>query len=178
MIGFLRFVGILNAAAWFGAAVFFTFAASRAISSEEMKTLLTAKHYPYFSVAIAQILAARYFQTQIVCGMIALSHMLAEWLYSGKVPRKFWRGLLLGLVAANLLSGLCIEPMLKKWHQAAYTLNTGLETQKSALRSFRTWQSASEVVNLLVVGSLAVYLWRVVNPPDTTRFVSTTKFRS
>jgi len=56
VIGFLRIVGILNAAVWFGAAVFFTFGAGFAPFSAEMKRLLGSNNYPYFSGAIAQIL--------------------------------------------------------------------------------------------------------------------------
>jgi hypothetical protein len=47
-----------------------------------------------------------------------------------------------------------------------------------AVRKFRTWQNASKMVNLCMVGGVAVYLLRVANPADPTRFVSTTKFRS
>jgi hypothetical protein len=34
----------------------------------------------------------------------------------------------------------------------------------------------SQVVNLLLVGGLAAYLWRAGNPSDPTRFVSALKF--
>ena len=40
MIGLLRFVGILNAAVWFGTAIFFSFGAGLVPFSPEMKTLL------------------------------------------------------------------------------------------------------------------------------------------
>ena len=36
----LRFIGVMNAALWFGAALFFTFAIAPAFSSPEMKRLL------------------------------------------------------------------------------------------------------------------------------------------
>src|ERR1039457_449261 len=72
VIGFLRFVGILNAAVWFGGAVFFTFWSGRAPFSPEMKALLGPQNYPYFSGAIAQILIARYFNLQFTCSIIAV----------------------------------------------------------------------------------------------------------
>ena len=124
MIGFLRFVGILNAAVWFGAAIFFTFSAGLVPFSQEMKNLLGANNYPYFSGAIAQIFIARYFYFQIGCAMIAVVHLLAEWLYLGKHPQKLQVGLLVGLASAVLLGGYWLQPKLKALHATKYGLNT------------------------------------------------------
>ena len=177
MIGFLRFLGILNAAVWFGAAVFYTFGAIPALTSNEMQSLLSARHFPYFSVAISQIVETRFSHLQMVCGAVALCLAAMEWLYSGKVPEKFWRGLLAGLIAANLLGGWFLDPALKHWHREAYDLNIRPEQRKIAFKSFRAWQSVSDMVNFLMVGGLGVYVWRMANPPESTRFTSTTKFR-
>jgi hypothetical protein len=176
VIGFLRFVGILNAAVWFGAAVFFTFGTGLAPFSQEMKTLLGPNNYPYFSGAIAQILIARYFHFQLVCGVIAVLHLLAEWLYLGKFPRKLQAGLLIGLCVATLFGGYTLQPRLKALHTTKYGVNTRPEIREAANRSFRAWHGVSQVVNLLVVTGLAVYLWRAANPSDPTRFVSAFKF--
>jgi hypothetical protein len=176
VIGFLRFVGILNAAVWFGAAVFFTFGAGFAPFSAEMKSLLGPNNYPYFSGAIAEILIARYFHFQVVCGVVAVLHLLAEWLYLGKVVQKLQVGLLVGLCSAALLGGYWLQPRLKSLHAIKYGVNTRPETRQAADRSFKAWHGVSQVVNLLVVGGLALYLWRAANPPDPTRFVSASKF--
>ena len=177
VIGFLRFVGILNAAVWFGAAIFFTFGAGLAPFSQEMKTLLGPNNYPYFSGAIAQILIARYFHFQLVCGVVAVLHLLAEWLYLGKLPRKLQVGVLIGLCAAALLGGgYWLQPKLKALHAIKYGVNTRPEIREAADRSFRAWHGVSQVVNLLLVGGLAAYLWRAANPSDPTRFVSAVKF--
>jgi hypothetical protein len=177
VIGFLKLIGVLNAAVWFGAAVFFVFGASPAVSSSEMRVLLGAKSYPYFSGAISQVIVVRYFQLQFVCGSIALLHLVVEWLYLGRIPHKFWRGLLLGLVAANLLSGLWLQPRLRTLHRDHYAANLPLVRRAQAARAFNNWQSVGDMINFLTVGGLAFYLWRVANPPDPTRFVSATKFR-
>jgi len=175
---FLRSVGLLNTGVWLGAAVFYTFAAGPAMASREMEDLLSARNYPYFAVAIAQILGWRYFHLQLVCSVVAVLHVLAEWLYLGKVPGRLWRGLLVALLAVNLAGGFWLQPRLKSWHHLTYALNTPGETRKSAARAFRAWQGVAEMVNFLMVGGLGVYLWRLANPPDPTRYVSTTKFRS
>ena len=169
-------MGILNAAVWFGAAIFFTFGAGLAPFSQEMKTLLGPNNYPYFSGAIAQILIARYFHLQLACSIVAVLHLMAEWLYLGKFPPKVQLGLLVGLCSAALLGGYGLQPRLHALHATKYGVNTRPEIREAATRSFRAWHGMSQVVNFLAVGGLAVYLWRAANPSDSTRFVSAVKF--
>lgn len=168
----------MNAAVWFGAAVFFTFWSGSAPFSADMKTLLGARNYPYFSGAIAQILITRYFSLQIVCSVIAIVHLLAEWLYLGRFPQNSRLALLLGLCLAVMAGGFWLQPRMKALHATKYALNQPAQARESAARSFRAWHGVSMGVNLLVVAGLAVYLWRVANPSDETRFVSAVKFRS
>jgi hypothetical protein len=176
VIGFLRFVGILNAAVWFGTAIFFTFGTGLVPFSQEMRNLLGPSNFPFFSGAIAQILIARYFHFQVGCAMIAALHLLAEWLYLGKYPQKLQAGLLIGLASAALIGGYWLQPRLKALHATKYSVNTRPEIREAAARSFKAWHGVSQVVNLLMVGGLAVYLWRAANPSDQTRFVSAVKF--
>jgi hypothetical protein len=178
VIGFLRFVGILNAAVWFGAAIFFTFWSGSAPFSSEMKALLGPQNYPYFSGAIAQILIARYFNLQFTCSIVAILHLLAEWLYLGRFPRNSRLILLLGLCLVVALGGYWLQPRMKALYAVKYAQNQPLPVRESAGRSFRTWHAFSMGVNFLVVAGLAVYLWRVANPSDEMRFVSAAKFRS
>jgi hypothetical protein len=178
VIGFVRLVGLLNAAVWFGAAVFFTFSSGRAPFSREMELLLGPQNYPYFSGAIAQIFVARYFQLQFLCSIIAVVHLLAEWLYLGRFPQNFRLGLLLGLCVAVVAGGYWIQPKLKRLHATKYAAHQPPEIQQAAARSFRAWHGVSMSVNLLVVAGLAIYLWRVANPVEEARFVSAVRFRS
>ncbi len=178
MIAFLRFLGILNAAVWLGGTVFFTFGAGPAAFSQEMKVLLGIKNYPYFSGAIAQMLMARYYDFQLVCAAVALLHVMAEWLYLGKILRRSWRALLAVLVALALLGGFWLQPKLREWHLVSHAVNVGPERREAEGRLFNAWQKAFQVVNLLTVAGLALYVWRVANPPDPARFVSAVKFRS
>jgi hypothetical protein len=175
--GFLRFVGVLNIAVWLGAAIFFTFFAGPAIFSNEMKDILGAKNFPYFSGAVAQLLVGRYFDLQLVCGALSLLHLLAEWLYLGKITPKRWLGLLAGLILVGLFGGFLLQPRLKQWHAIRYSSTATVEQREAAGRSFKTWHAGSQIANLLMLTGLAGYLWRVANPEDQPRFVSTTKFR-
>jgi hypothetical protein len=176
VIGFLRFVGILNGAVWFGAAIFFTFGVGLAPFSPEMKSLLGPTNAPYFSGAIAQILIARYFYCQMACAVVAVLHLLAEWLYFGKAPQKLQSGLLIVLASAAFAGGFWLLPKMKTLHATKYGLNTRPEIREAADRTFRTWHGVSQVVNLLMVGGLAAYLWRATNSSDPTRFVSAVRF--
>ena len=101
MIGFLRFVGVANAAMWFGASIFFTFSVGPAFFSDKMIGLLTR---PYAGAA-AQIVIERYFLFHELCGAVALVHLVAEWLYMGKPLQRLTLWLLLGILALGLVGG-------------------------------------------------------------------------
>lgn len=178
MIGFLRFAGILNAAVWVGAAIFFMISARPAASSAEMMGLLNSRNFPYYSGEIARILAERLFHLELTCSILAGLHLLAEWLYLGKTVEKAWRGLVLASVALVCVWGWGVEPKMKRLRLLEYGVNTRPEERAEAARAFSAWQQASELANLLVVAGVAGYLWRVANPPDPTRFVSKRRFGS
>lgn len=171
--------GILNAAVWLGAAVFVTFLVGPALETQAIQQLLGPKSYPYFSGAIGLLVVEPYYKyLQPICASLAVIHLVAGWLYSGKIPARWWRGLILGLAALSLLSGFWWQPKLRQLHLARFAVNLPAEKRENANRVFRTWQTVASVSNLIGVAGLAVYLWRVANPPDPTRFVSSVKFRS
>ena len=167
----------MNAAVWFGAAIFFTFGIGAAPFSPEMKELLGPKNAPYFSGAIAQIFIARYFHLQLACGLVALLHLLAEWIYFGRTPQQASVGLLIILVMIGLVGGYWIQPRLKELHRTKYLVKTTQAQHDASEHSFRVWHGASQGLNLLMLAGLGLYLWRVANPCDSTRFLSATKFR-
>ena len=167
----------MNAAVWFGAAVFFTFVLGSAPFSQEMKDLLGPKNSPYFTGAIAQIFIARYFRLQLVCGVVALLHLLAERVYLGRTPHKLSFGLLIALVLGGWLGGHWVQPKMKQLHTIKYAVSTPRQEREAADSSFRAWHGVSQGMNLLMLAGLGFYLWRVANPADPARFVSTTKFR-
>ena len=84
--------------------------------------------------------------------------------------------LAIGLASAALIGGYWLQPRMKALHTTKYGLNTRPEIREAADRSFRAWHGVAQVVNMLMVGGLTVYLWRVTNPSDPTRFVSAMKF--
>ncbi len=178
MITSLRFVGMLNAAVWLGAAVFCTAGAGPALVSQDMINLVGLKYFSYFSGAITQMISARFFHWQLGCAIIALLHLLAEWLYLGRAPRRRWPGLLAGLLALSLWGGFWLCPKLNHLHRIQHALNTGSDQRAAALKAFTFWNGVLQAVNVLMIGGVVVYFWRVTHPPDELSFVSPAKFRS
>jgi hypothetical protein len=168
VIGFLRCLGVLNVAIWFGSAFFFTFAAGPAVFSQDMKQVL-GQGFPYYSGAIAQVLISRYFTLQQICAVIALIHIFAEQLYFGRTPRKRWLGLLLTMLALSLVGGFWLQPRLRELHTLRHAQNTKPEIREQATQTFRLWHGISQVVNLCVLGGLGFYVCRVAVPPNSTR---------
>jgi hypothetical protein len=177
VIGFLRCIGVLNAAIWFGAGIFFTFFGRPALFSVEMQKL-GSKFYPYLSGAIENIVTVRYFRLQIICGIIAVVHLVAEQLYFGRAPQKRWMSLLTALLALSLLGGCWLQPRLNEWHTQRYDANTSPQTREIASRSFQFWHGVLRVGNLLMLTGLGFYLVRVGNTGESTRFIGSGKFRS
>ena len=174
----LRIAGVLNAAVWFGAAMFFTWAAAPAFFSPEMKEVLGPKNYPYYSGAVAQIVVARYFALQYVCGVLALLHLFFEWMFLGKAIHKFSIGLVLALAGIGLLGGLAMQPKMKQLHRTKYSLTTPAGERERAAKVFGRWHGVAAGMNLVLLAGLAVHLWRCTSTPAGGRFVSANKFHA
>jgi len=167
----------MNAAIWLGATVFYSVVVGPASSSPEMERLLGANNFPFFSGAFTQIITTRYFLFLSVSAVIALLHLLAEWLYMGRPTRKISLVLLAGLLVLVLLGGGWLEPRLEQLHARRHTPNVQPADREAAARSFRLWQAGLRVLNAAMMGGLVVYVWRVANPSDAPRFISSVKFR-
>jgi hypothetical protein len=164
-------VGLLNAAVWCGSAIFLAIGLP-ALFSPELKRLLTAAGVGFAAEAIV----SRYFILQYWCGGIALAHLLADRFYCG---RQLWRlnfCLLVVVLSLGLAGGLWAQPKMRALHIAKYFSKTS-EQQAKAGRAFGAWHTASEAVNLLVIGGLIWYLWRVSREEEAPRFVSFSKMR-
>ena len=167
-------MGLINAAIWLGAAFFVSFGLEPAATSPGTQELLGQRNFPYFSIALSQVVSMRFVHVYLLCSVIALAHMAAEWLYLGKYPKRLWLGLVLGLGLIGLCQNYWLLPKLRSWHYQRYTPQA--RTQM-ADRSYRYGHAVYETLNCAAIAGLALYLWRVAHPPDPARFVSATKFR-
>lgn len=176
---------MLNAAVWLGAALFFMAGVTPALGSREVQGLFREQYFDYLSGAVLQVVASRFFYWHIVCALIALLHLLAEWLYLGRCAHRAWLGLLAGLLAAGLLSNAWLVPKLAQLHRTQHLIEPRPEYREAAARqrqaaakSFTSWNRVFLGMNLLILGGVAVYFWRATTPSEPLRFVGPTKFRS
>ena len=178
MIGILRFVGVANAAVWFGAAVFYTVAAAPALTSTGTRAILGDTNFPFFGGAISELLRVRYFHFHLICACVAMLHLGLEWLYQGRAPKRLWTALLLVLFWLSLLGSLWLGPKLQELQRTRHLVNVPPPQREQAIRSFRIWEGAFQICNVILLAGAAGYLWRSAHPPDELRFVGTPKFRS
>lgn len=172
MLSFLRFFGVTVGAVWFGSTVFFTFFAGPAFFTDEMKNLIP----PPYNGAVAQMVLERYFILHYLCGFLALAHLGAEWMYSGKVPPRLTVWLVGCVLGLSLIGGLWLQPKLKDLQQIKYATQYGRPAtpaqREAAAKSFGLWHGVSQSMNLLMLLSLWLYLARVIRTGEAPRFVS------
>lgn len=177
MSGFLRFVGILNAAVWLGTTIFHLFGEGAALQSDSVRTLLGERYFPYFSGVIAQIVADRFFYWLLACGFLALAHLGAERLYLGRKSQSVGFGLVLGLIAVSLCLGVMVQPKQRMWHVQSHAVNATVPQRAASQKALRGWNGFAWGLHLLLVAGLGVHLWRLANPPEEKRFLGPPQFR-
>jgi hypothetical protein len=177
-MGLLRALGLLNAAVWFGAAVFYNLSLVRVPLSAGMQALLGPKNFPYFSGAIGNLLLGSYLRLQIICSLVALAHLGTEWVYLGKKPGRARIFLLVCICGLTNLESLWLLPRLERLLTSAYAVNLGQSARAAAAHHLSGWLAATQALNFLIAFCLGVYLWKMTHPPDPARFVSAAKFRS
>jgi hypothetical protein len=169
---FLRLIGVLNAAVWLGAAVSFSSAVGPAFFSSAMLRLLSLPH-----AGAAQLIVAQHaFVLQSVCGAIALSHLVAEWLYAGK-PIQRWPTFLVAGLLGLALFGALLQPKLQRLHLEMYGVRSTPQQRARAGAALRSWQAVVQAANVFMIVGLAIYVWRVNSVGIAPRFVRATKFR-
>ena len=183
----LRFIGVLNAAVWLGAALFFTFAVAPAFVSDEARKVFHDSYF-FWPGLMLQFVLGRYFYVQQICGVIALVHLVAEWFYLGRPLQRLNVVLLAGLLLVGFVGGFWIQPKLHELHRVKYGMNEQyqpvalpVEERTAAMHSFKTWHRVSVAMNLVGLAALFVYFWRVTHPTDDLRILSATagpQFRS
>ena len=169
MTALLRYFGILNAALWLGATVFL-FIGLPAIFTDEFKTLIGPGGPVVVGWAAERILA-RFFILQYCCAAFGLAHLTLEWLYCGKPLLQRSLGILAVLIGLALAGGLWMQPKLKDLHTEMYYGKTPA-ARDAAGGAFKTWHAVSECGNVLAVGGLVIYLWRVSRSGEHARFES------
>jgi hypothetical protein len=181
-MGVLRFIGIVNAAVWFGSVFYFTLVAGPGLFSADMLQLFggagSGSAAKYWAGSVAQVLLSRYYNLNLICGSVAIGHLLAEWVLTGRPMRRRLLILILVIFSFGLTVGFWLQPKMHQWHWTMYGIGgkvTVVQAEK-ARRSFHTWHGIAQLANLMVLGGLTVVLWQLTEPVPTPRFMSQTKF--
>ena len=177
----LRFIGVMNAAIWFGSAVFILIAA-QVFFSEDVRSTPLGRFWPGVMVSFV---FQRFFLVQCVCGIIAIAHQLAEWVYLGRGMQRWLLALLGVLLLVGLIEGLAIQPRIRAMNLTRHSLNEKYAPHRftpaeiaRAQAGFTTWHRVSFIIGITATVALGVFFWKIVNPGDNARFVRSTKFRS
>jgi hypothetical protein len=172
----------LNAALWFGATLFFTFAVGPAFFTPQTLALFGVSQNEaiarFYAGSMAQIVMERYFILQYICGGIALLHLLADWLYTGRRVHPLQKYVVWGLCGLILIGGIILQPALHKYHRIQYGLGVRVTVQQveQARHSFRTLHGISMVMNLFVVGGTLFYFCKMLPGESGPRFLSRSKY--
>ena len=173
MLLLLRLIGTTNAAVWLGAVVAHICVSVPAFVSGPMVRLLPLVH----AGAAELILSARFYQMEYWCAGIALAHVLAEWLYTGK-PLNRWSGYVLGAIAGiALLSGAVLLPKAQHLHLEANGNRSTPPQRQRAVGAFKTWEVMIHSANVLTLIGLTVHFWNITSIGAGARFSCPAKFR-
>jgi hypothetical protein len=172
----LRFAGLINAAVWLGAGVFFTLGIGTAVFADDVKNIFAGPYRDYYPGVIAQIFLKRYFIMNMVCGVIALGTFCAEAFYTRRRFQKWTFALFMVPLVIAALGGLVLQPRMKLLHLTKYQSQNPDERTRAA-QLFGRLHALSSTLNLLSLGCLIAYTWRVANPQEPARFVSAQMFR-
>ncbi len=169
--GFLRFVGIVNAALWFGASVFFAGVVLPGVFSEDLRRLFGEETaYRYYAGGVAMALFQRFFVLQYGCGLVALLHLCAEKLYLGRAFPRLTTAIVAGALGLSLLGGMWVQPRLRELFHTKYSATATLEQKAAADHSFGLLHGVSEAANLLILAGLLVYLVKVSRQEESSRY--------
>jgi hypothetical protein len=167
VLAFLRFIGLVNAAIWFGTALFFTFAVGPVFFGDAVLNIFGGRQAPYskaYAGLVAVVVMKRYFIWLQVCGLIAVLQGAAEAAYQGQSWKQFRNFLAVGLLGVSLLGGLWLEPTLEKLQAAKYNQRATPQQRELAGQSFGVWHGISQGVNLLTLAGLLVFFWKTAHP--------------
>jgi hypothetical protein len=166
----------MNAAAWLGTAVFFTFGAEPACFSADMRAALGTPAESYFPGAVSGVVMSSYYALTMACAVVAVLHFLAEWFYMGRPRRKFSFGLVAALFVLTLIGSRAVHPSLAHLNDRHYRAAQPAE-RESAGKHFRVLRVTGITLNVLIIGALVVYVSRVSSPSDALRFMRPVQFR-
>lgn len=174
VITFLRFVGVMNAAVWFGGSAFHLLAVGPFFSSPATRWILG----DLYAGGVGLLLWQRFYTLQYVCIAIVLLHSAAEWVYLGRGLSRLNAWLMSGLLALSLLGHLELQRAVSPAHWNRQNLKLLAEERARAERVYPLWSAVWQVTNIVLGVGAFFYAWRTLTTNVGPRFVTQTKFRT
>jgi len=170
MLQVLRFLGLMNAAVWLGGVVYFSAAGIRTVFQPSIRALF----HEYYVGTVAQALQASYFRFQVVCAAVAIVHLLLLWWLRPRHVQRPLATIVAIMSALVVLTAFVIQPQMKSLFETKHRAPTWAQRETAATR-FRVWHGVSQGFNLLILGGLVFYVWRMAAPADEVKFLTTQK---
>lgn len=187
VIAFLRFIGLMNAAVWFGAVVVYAALISPAMLSPEMLDIFGGARNPmapaYRGLAM-EIVASKFYWIHFICAGVMAFHLLMDWLFTGKAARTLMLYLAGTMIVLGLANGVLLFQKMKELHRIHYkytpppVTKEQVEIKAKAATMHDALQTATEVIHWIMVAGLLVYTWKTATPGEQPRFSSARKFKS
>lgn len=161
MIAFLRVAGLLIAAVWLGGTAFFVAALDPLFGQAGFIRLLGPLH----ANEVACLAADRFHLFQVCCGIAALVHGLADWLYTGRPLERRFAVFLVVLLALGSAGRLWLVPKCRELGGQAFLGpqrqvqgRAYTPVQRQAAHSLLLWNRVGLIFNgLSVLGVLACF---------------------
>ena len=161
----LRFIGLLNAAIWAGASIYFSFILAPTFDGGVLEEKLG-----FLTKVIQLKLSKTYLTTHQVCAVVAIVHFLSEWLYSAKPLMKRGLYLSIALFTLALSAGQFIQPKMEKTYVVKFHAERDQsEDAEAAGRLFRFWNGTFKALNLALLGGVVFHFWLLSKPSRIMR---------
>ncbi len=122
-----------------------------------------------YRARVAELVIARLFGLQQICGGVALALWLVDYIRAGRLTRRLTLGVVSGLFLLSLIGGHWLQPKMHQLEAIRYSTRATSEQRAQATSSFRAWHGFSQVLNLFALAGLAFYFWQMSRPPESPR---------
>lgn len=163
----------MNAAVWFGAAIFYTALVAPIFFTTDTLQLVQGIAR---ATVLSQNVMERYHDLHLWCAGIALLHLVAECVYLGKPLSRFVLYLLAGLLGLSLITGFLTQPYAKKKLLRQYSSAVDPVEREQAGKEFRSWNGVTQFANFIMLAGVMIYLWQITGLTGNAREAA--KFRS
>ncbi|MDG1892153.1 MAG: hypothetical protein P8L18_12655 [Verrucomicrobiota bacterium] len=173
MLPVLRIIGIVNAALWFGSALFYIGCVRAEFQSDAMLKLLP----PPFAEAAMHLILSGYLSLLLICSVIAVLQLWAEQWYTGRPVFRIRISMLLFMVFLAALLKFGIFPAMKNQHLRAYQPSAIAADAKEGMRTYRRLKIGFHCLHLFHIFGALSHVWYVSQSKSGYKLLGMHQFR-